>query len=48
MNRKRKVLTVAGLVAFAVIVWAHIANEDHIEAHNLYWCSEHFMPVYMH
>jgi hypothetical protein len=30
MNRKRKVLTVAGLVAFAVIVWAHIANEDHI------------------
>ena len=30
MNRKRKVLTIIGLLVLAVIVWAHVENHDHV------------------
>ena len=46
MNRKRKVLTVAGLVAFAVIVWAHIANEDHIRLTTLLVLGAFYAGLY--
>jgi hypothetical protein len=30
MNRKRKVLTVIGLVVFGVVMWGHIANNEQL------------------
>jgi hypothetical protein len=30
MNKKRKILTVVGLVVLGVIIWLHAANEEHI------------------
>lgn len=30
MNRKRKVLTIIGLIVLGVIAWAHFENHDHV------------------
>ena len=43
MNRKRKVLTVAGLVVFAVIV---VLNEDHIRLTTLLVFGSFYAGLY--